>query len=129
MNGLAMKMIIGLSVVEIVFEPVTDFEPIIGRYGHVAPVKQFVNVRTKKDPVCHVMFTGLRIRPDVRRFENGEGMFRRDRTGASITLGHDDSKKSLPQARPKVRDLAVSRFVVSWFVSDSHAAYSEKALV
>jgi hypothetical protein len=58
-----------------------------------------VEVRPKEHAVRHSVDAALRERPDVRRFEDGEGAFARDRTTAPVRVGDHHPEGALPQTR------------------------------
>ena len=65
-----MQGVVVAAILKILFYPTTYFELVVGSHGHIACIKEAVNVSTEQYPIRRHMLTALRVWFDMRRFQS-----------------------------------------------------------
>src|ERR1700730_1202978 len=94
-----MQGIVRVTVFEVLFEFPTDQESVVRRDGHIASVKEAVDIGTQKKTVVDSMLAASTDRPNMSRFEHRKRLLSRDSTAALVGVDHDDPKP--PLAKPR----------------------------
>jgi len=86
-------------VVEVQLQPVTDDEAVVLVHRHVAAIKQAVEIGAEREAVGHAVLAADRVRLDVRRFENRQGMLLRHGARAAVRIEDLDAEDPLSEPR------------------------------
>lgn len=98
-DRLAMKLVIVSPVVELLPDAPAHLKAQIGSDGHIASVKQAVNVAAQQKTVSGLMLATFAIGPDMRGFERRERPFLGDGATAVVAVRHQNAESPLPKAR------------------------------
>src|SRR4051812_14546716 len=112
-NVLTVEGVVLRTVVEFRFYTRADFKAKIGRDRKIAAVKKRVYVGPEQHTIIGTVGATFPIRPDMGSLENVQDVRRGNRAAASVCVGHDDSKRPLPQSRKNQLGSPVPRRICS----------------
>ena len=106
---LTVQRVVVLAVIELLPDAPADLEPKIGRYRHIAGVKQAVNVPPQEKSVPCLVRAAVAIGTNVRSLQGRQRPLLGDRAAPPIDIGDQHPERSLSEARPDEVRLAKAR--------------------
>ena len=92
-----MKAVVRFSVEPLLLDLRAYLDAQLRRDGDETGIEELVEVLPKEHAVRHAVDAALRERPDMRRFEDGEGALARDRTTTLVGVRDHHPEGALPQ--------------------------------
>jgi len=99
----ALERIIGMAVLELLFEAAADFDLIIRCDGYIAAVKKAVEIAPEEKAIVNSVGTTLVKGLYVGRLKSRQGMLIRDSTCTMISVSDVNPEGALAEARPNKR--------------------------
>ena len=96
---MAMQGVIMTPVFELFADAAADLEMVVGSHGHIAGVKEAVDIAAQQQAILRLVRAAFGIGPDVCGFERRQGPLARDGTLATIDIGDKYAERALTQAR------------------------------
>src|SRR2546426_5586319 len=96
----ALQSVVVPPILELLANPSAYFDVVIRRHCEVALVKQSVKVSPEEEPILHPMLATLGVGPNMSGFKSGERLLACNGASAFVGIGHDETKRALPESTP-----------------------------
>ncbi len=97
-DRLPVQFVVVPAVFELLADPPADLKSQVRRDGHVAGVKQAMDVSTKQEAVAGLMGAPVSVRPDMGRLEGRQGPLLGDGAFAVVEVRDEDPEGPLAEA-------------------------------
>ena len=98
-DGIPVQLVIVPPVFELLLDASAHFETLIRRDGHIARIKQAMDVTPKQESVSGLMFAAIAVGANMRGFERGQSSLVCDCATSILDISYEHPERSLAESR------------------------------